>query len=211
MTAESQTPDPAGSPPPTGLRGWLARKWKYLAFGAVGGLLGAAVFATWITVIEYTNHTEFCISCHVMGDTVYPEYKKSSHYANQFGVHAGCPDCHVPQYSWMLEAEAKVGTIKELYAYFFEGMNKVENFEKKRPELAKDVWAKFEATNARECRHCHDYSSMIPEQQKPSARVKHEEAAKTDANCVRCHKGITHKNYEVQAVAPAPTDFSGDE
>ena len=71
--------------------------------------------------------------------------------------------------------------------------------------------ANVAATNARECRHCHDYSSMIADQQKPSAAAKHAEASKTNANCVECHKGITHKNFEVKAAAPAPTDFNVDE
>lgn len=175
-------------------------------------MLGAAafgwgVFASWISVIEYTNHTEFCITCHVMKDTVYPEYKESKHFKNPFGVHAGCPDCHVPQYSWIAEAEAKVGTIKELYAFFFGGMSHVENFEKIRPELAKEVWAKFAATNARECRHCHDYSSMVFADQKPSAASTHQTAMTTNRNCVECHKGITHKSYEEKVVEPAPTSF----
>lgn len=142
-----------------------------------------------------------------MGDTVGVEYKKSSHYANQFGVHVGCPDCHVPQYDWIAEAGAKVLTVKELYAYFFQGMNKVENFEKIRPELAKSVWAKFEATNARECRHCHDYPNMVFDQQAPSARAMHTDAAARNENCVHCHKGITHKNYAEKPAAPANDSF----
>jgi len=127
---------------PNGGRGpvaWLRRRWQLVLVALGAGVIGAGVFATWITAIEYTNHTEFCISCHVMADTVYPEYKKSAHFSNQFGVHAGCPDCHVPQYSWVEEAKAKVGTAKELYAFFFQGMSKVENFEKIRPDLAKEV------------------------------------------------------------------------
>ncbi|MDR3525536.1 MAG: NapC/NirT family cytochrome c [Acetobacteraceae bacterium] len=209
----SQTTLPATGPSPdeTGWRAWVVRHWRYLAFAFGGAVLGWGVFATWVSAIEYTSRTEFCITCHVMGDTVYPEYKKSSHFANQFGVHAGCPDCHVPQYNWILETQAKIATVGELYAFFFQGMDKVENFEKVRPELAKEVWGKFAASNARECRHCHDYSSMIPEQQKPSARSKHADAAKINENCVECHKGITHKNFEVKAAAPAPTDFDVDE
>jgi cytochrome c-type protein NapC len=185
----------------------LRRRWQMLLLMSASGAIGWGMFATWLTVIEYTNHTEFCISCHVMASTVYPEYKKSSHYTNKFGVHAGCPDCHVPQYSWFDEAVAKVGTAKELYAYFFQGMSKPENFEKIRPRLASEVWAKFATTTARECRHCHDYSNMAGSEQAPSARVMHADAAGRNQNCVECHKGITHKNYAVKAEEPASTDF----
>ena len=186
---------------------WAGLNRKLILIAIASAAVGWGVFATWITAIEYTNHTEFCINCHVMKDTVYQEYKESSHFKNQFGVHAGCPDCHVPQYSWLHEAEAKLATVSELYAFFFQGMSNVDNFEKARPELAKQVWAKFKATNARECRHCHDYSSMIADQQKPSARAKHADAATTNENCVECHKGITHKNFEEKKEAPAPSNF----
>lgn len=189
------------------MTGWLRRHWR-LVMIAVGGMVaGWAAFATYMTAVEYTNHTEFCLNCHVMRDTVYAEYSKSTHFRNKFGAHAGCPDCHVPMYSWIDEANAKIHTIKELYAYFFQGMSKVENFEKIRPELAKDVWAKFKASNARECRHCHDYSSMIPAEQVPSARGMHADAAAINENCVECHKGIVHKNFAKPAAAPPPTNF----
>jgi trimethylamine-N-oxide reductase (cytochrome c), cytochrome c-type subunit TorC len=202
VMSHSATQVPGQSPQTPKWKEWLCRNARYIAFGVAGAVLGWGVFATWVSAIEYTSRTEFCITCHVMGDTVYPEYKKSSH---------GCPDCHVPQYNWILETGAKLATVGELYAFFFEGMSKVENFEKIRPELAKDVWRKFSANNSRECRHCHDYSSMLPAEQKPSAASKHADAAKTNQSCVDCHKSIVHKNFEVKATAPAPTDFSGDD
>lgn len=189
------------------LRNWLGRYWHMLLIAFGGILVGLIGFGTYITAIEYTNHTEFCITCHVMRATVYPEFAKSSHNINKFGFHAGCPDCHVPQYSWIGELQAKVGTLNELYAYFFLGMNNVANFDKIRPQLAKDVWAKFEANNARECRHCHDYKNMILTEQTPSARVMHTDAAAKNENCIHCHKGIVHKNFEQKAAAPPPTDF----
>jgi nitrate/TMAO reductase-like tetraheme cytochrome c subunit len=210
MDAMSQTMNAAGKPSNGGRRGlvaWLRDNRRMLLIAFAAAAVGWGVFATWITAIEYTNHTEFCITCHVMKDTVYEEYKQSSHFNNQFGVHAGCPDCHVPQYQWIPEAMAKIGTVSELYHFFFTGMSHVENFEKERPRLAREVWDKFAKSNARECRHCHDYQNMIPDQQKPSARIKHADAAKTNENCVECHKGITHKNFETKTEAPAPTNF----
>jgi len=194
-------------PPAKGWKGWVGRHWQMLLVAFGGAVIGWGVFATWITAIEYTNNTSFCITCHNMRDTVYEEYTHSSHFKNQFGVHVGCPDCHVPQYSWTHEAMAKIKTLPEIYAYFLGGMSNVDNFQKIRPELAKAVWAGFAATNARECRHCHDYANMIPEQQAPSARAMHADAAKSNENCVECHKGITHKNFAEKPVEAAPTDF----
>lgn len=189
------------------LTAWAMQHWPYGAVAAGGVVVGLAILGAWNTAIEHTNHTEFCITCHIMQATVYQEFVETSHFKNKHGFHAGCPDCHVPQYDWIGEVEAKVGTVGELYAYFFQGMNKVENFEPIRPQLAKEVWAKFAATNARECRHCHDYTNMVFEEQKPSAASKHQDAMQTDENCVDCHKGITHKNFEQKVDAPAPTDF----
>ncbi len=189
------------------LTAWTCRNWRFGAIAGGGVVVGLVLFATWTSAIEYTNHTEFCITCHVMKETVYKEYTQTIHFKNKHGVHAGCPDCHVPQYDWIAEAQAKIGTVTELYAFFFGGMSNVANFEKERPELAKVVWAKFAANNARECRHCHDYSNMVFDEQKPSARVKHEDAMKTNENCIDCHKGIAHHNYEQKSEAPAPSSF----
>jgi nitrate/TMAO reductase-like tetraheme cytochrome c subunit len=178
------------SPPRTS---WLSlgvhrapRQWRILAVVGAAAAFGWGVFASWTTAIEFTNNTAFCINCDVMKDTAFRQYTESKHFKNPFGVHAGCPDCHVPQYSWLAEAQAKVGTITELYAFFFGGMSNVENFEKIRPQPAKDVWARFEATNA---------------------RGMHQTAITTDRNCLACHEGITHRNYEEKSAAPAPASF----
>ena len=208
--SQSATQVPGQMPKAPKWKEWLCRNWRALMFLVIGGVLGWGVFATWVSAIEYTSRTEFCLTCHVMSETVGVEYKQSKHFKNQFGAHAGCPDCHVPQYNWLAETQAKIATTGELIAFFFGGMDKVENFSKIRPELAKEVWAKFENTNARECRHCHDYSSMVFEQQKPSAASMHQDAMKTNENCVACHKGITHHNYEEKKAEPAPTNFDVD-
>jgi nitrate/TMAO reductase-like tetraheme cytochrome c subunit len=185
-------------------------QWRMLAIVVGSAALGWGVFATWTTAIEFTNHTAFCIACHVMKDTVFrecTEYSESKHSRNQFGVPVGCLDCHVSQYNWLAEAEAKIGTIGELYAFFFGGLSNVANFKKTRPAMAKDVWTRFDATNARECRHCNEYGNMALDEQKPSARLMHQTAMTTDRNCVACHKDITHKNYQEKVVAPAPASF----
>ena len=61
-------------------------------------LISGAVLVTGFNVIlEKTNTLEFCISCHSMASTVYPEYQQSTHYQNRTGIRAECPDCHVPK------------------------------------------------------------------------------------------------------------------
>lgn len=201
------SPTPTPAKPPGVIRrimGFAGKQARILVALGAGVVIGLAIFGTWTSVIEHTNHTEFCITCHIMKDSVYQEYTHSAHFSNKFGVQVGCPDCHVPQYSWIDEALAKVGTAGEIYAWLFEGMNTGEALKKDRPRLAQHVWAKFAETNARECRHCHQYERMVTDEQKPSARVSHLDAAKKNENCVECHKGITHTL--VQTAAPAAKD-----
>ena len=120
--------------------------------------------AGWVTAIGHTNHTEFCITCHVMADTVHVEFKTSSHDANKFGAHVGCPDCRVPQYSWFEEAKVKAATVSGPHRFFFKGMSEVEHFENIRPQPAQEVGDHFEVTNARECRRCHDHSTKTTDE-----------------------------------------------
>jgi Nitrate/TMAO reductases, membrane-bound tetraheme cytochrome c subunit len=74
----------------------------------VGRLVGVGIATTVVValaayalvlhpLLERTNTTEFCVSCHSMEATVYREYRTSVHYSNASGVRAGCPDCHVPK------------------------------------------------------------------------------------------------------------------
>ena len=55
---------------------WALGQWRMFAIVSAAAAFGWGMFATWTTAIEYTNHTEFCITCHVMKDTVFQEYKK---------------------------------------------------------------------------------------------------------------------------------------
>lgn len=171
----------------------LVGHWRLCAAFVGAVVLGVAIMGAWVTTIEHTNHTSFCITCHVMRDTVYVEYQQSKHFKNAYGVAVGCPDCHVPQYSWIDEALIKVQTVNELYAYFIRGITTAEAFTPERARLAQNTWAHFKATNARECRHCHDYGNMVLAEQTEAARLVHPVAMKTDQNCVDCHKGVVHQ------------------
>ena len=63
----------------------------------VGIVAGIIFWGGFNTALEATNTETFCISCHEMGNNVYPEYKETIHYSNRTGVRATCPDCHVPR------------------------------------------------------------------------------------------------------------------
>jgi cytochrome c-type protein NapC len=155
--------------------------------------LGGVVFwggFNWF--MELTNTGEFCISCHEMGDTVYPEYKKSIHYTNRSGVRAGCPDCHVPK-EWKHKLIRKIQASNELYHKLQGTIDTKEKFAKRRLTLANKVWKTMSETNSRECRNCHHEDAMLPELQSDRARLFHELSTKWNKSCIDCHKGISHQ------------------
>lgn len=158
----------------------------------LGGIaVGAILLTASVAVIEYTNTTSFCISCHEMEQTVYQEFLKSPHYKNASGVVAGCPDCHVPR-EWGPKLVRKVKATGELYHKLVGTISTIEKFEAKRLELAERVWASMESNNSRECRNCHNQDRMDFHKQTRRAREKMEQALQEGKTCIECHKGIAH-------------------
>jgi len=158
----------------------------------LGGVVGGVVlWGGFNTAVQFTNRTEFCISCHAMRDTVYPEYKASIHYQNASGVRAGCPDCHVPR-GFFPELMAKIKASGELYGAALGILDTPEKFEAHRLTLAKDVWASMQATDSRECRNCHSFGAMDFHKQRKEAGERMQKAAADGETCIACHKGIAH-------------------
>jgi cytochrome c-type protein NapC len=172
-------------------------KWISFAFiFMVLGVLGAVGFDA---AVGYTNTVEFCTSCH---SQQYPfeELKKSTHWSNRTGVHAGCPDCHVP-HSFFPKMYAKIMAYKDVYHELLGTIDTKEKFETHRWEMANRVWAKMKATNSRECRSCHSFDHMDLSAQDRFARKKHEKAGDRNETCIDCHKGIVHQAPEPPADA----------
>jgi nitrate/TMAO reductase-like tetraheme cytochrome c subunit len=171
-----------------------------------GTTLGVALFFMIIGVImwggfnfglEATNTADFCISCHEMEENVYQEYKGTIHDANRSGVRAGCPDCHVPR-PWFYKMKRKIQASKEVWHKLLGSIDTPEKFEAKRLQLAKNEWKRMKKSDSRECRNCHEISTMDPESQKPRARKQHYNAMKSGQTCIDCHKGIAHKKVHDQ-------------
>ncbi|WP_319529861.1 NapC/NirT family cytochrome c [uncultured Cohaesibacter sp.] len=142
--------------------------------------------------MESTNNIEFCVSCHEMESTVYPEYQKSVHYSNASGVRAICSDCHVPK-DWYGKTRRKIVASKELYHHMMGTIDTMEKFEDHRLELAQKVWAEMEANDSRECRNCHSWDAMDFEKQHPDASKQMMKGRDDGETCISCHKGIAHK------------------
>jgi nitrate/TMAO reductase-like tetraheme cytochrome c subunit len=167
-------------------------RWSLGTLLIVGGIGGIIFWGGFNTVMEQTNTMEFCISCHVMKNTVYEEYKQTVHFSNASGVRAICSDCHVPK-DWTHKVIRKVQATGELYHFLMGTIDTPEKFAAKRPELAARVWASMKATDSRECRNCHSFDSMAFHKQSARASEKMQEALKTGETCIDCHKGVAHK------------------
>jgi len=182
------------------LNGLLSRK---VMFGATVAaalffmLLGVIFWGGFNTAMEQTNTLEFCISCHEMEDNVYQEYTKTIHYQNRSGVRATCSDCHVPD-PWVHKVVRKIKASNELLHKALGTIDTPEKFDAKRLKMAKSVWHDMKSSDSRECRNCHDYTTMQPEEQKPRARKQHLNAMTSGGTCIDCHKGIAHKPVHEQ-------------
>ncbi|MEC6897343.1 MULTISPECIES: pentaheme c-type cytochrome TorC [Photobacterium] len=158
----------------------------------LGGFVAGIVFwGGFNTALEVTNTEKFCISCHSMRDTVYPELQGTIHWENNAGVRATCPDCHVP-HNWTDKIARKMQASKEVFGAIVGTIDTPEKFEAKRLELAQHEWKRFAANKSLECKSCHSYDSMKWDEMSPRAQVQMKQAAAKDQSCIDCHKGIAH-------------------
>ena len=172
----------------------------------LGTTLGAALFFMIVgvvfwggfnTAMEVTNTLDFCISCHEMEENVFREYQKTIHYTNRSGVRATCSDCHVPR-PWIHKVIRKIEASNEVFHKILGTIDTPEKFDEKRLQLAKNVWRAMKSTDSRECRNCHNFDSMKPEDQKKRSRKQHAAAMEDGNTCIDCHKGIAHNKVHDQ-------------
>ncbi len=183
-----------------GRLGWLVTVWQNLLStisnhplsGVLAAFAAGVIFwGAFNWSIEATSTETFCISCHVMKENVYQEYRRSAHFTNRTGVRASCPDCHVPK-EWVHKVVRKIGATNELFHWMLGSISTPEEFNAKRLQLAGYVWTNMTATDSRECRNCHGIEYMNRKVQDASSRTMHELAEKWGTTCIECHQGIVH-------------------
>jgi nitrate/TMAO reductase-like tetraheme cytochrome c subunit len=189
--------------------GFFGRMWRAanrpsvrysLLMLAGGGFIAGIVFwGGFNTAMEATNTMGFCTSCHEMRDNVYAEYKNTIHATNRTGVRATCSDCHVPK-DWTHKIIRKMQASNELLHKVLGSVDTKEKFDAKRLTLARNEWARMKGNDSTECRNCHGFEAMNPENQRPRARKQHLAAMEVGNTCIDCHKGIAHKN--VRSLVP---------
>lgn len=166
-------------------------KKRWLLFGSLMFVVGISFAVIFDVGIGSTNTTEFCISCHSMR-TNFLELQQTLHWKGVSGVHAGCPDCHVPK-EFFPKIIAKVRAVKDIWHEFIGTIDTPEKFEARREYLANLVWEKMKANGSRECLNCHSLEHMDFSLQDKFARKKHERASDKGESCIDCHQGIAHK------------------
>ncbi|MDK9703620.1 MAG: NapC/NirT family cytochrome c [Sulfuritalea sp.] len=166
---------------------------RMIVIGVIGGI---GIWGLLNTGVEWTNRTEFCLSCHTM-QTPYEELKKTVHYSNRTGTSVGCADCHVASskepFDYARKLTQKVFASKDVIGQILGTIDTPEKFEAYRLTMAKRVWAHMKETDSKECRNCHKFDKMDTTKQKDRSAVKHEGAIQDGKTCIDCHKGIAHK------------------
>ena len=185
-----------------------SQKYSLLSLLGVGFIAGVIFWGGFNTAMEATNTETFCIGCHEMQENVYKEYQDTIHYSNRTGVRAICPDCHVPK-DWIHKMARKIQASNELYHKMLGSVDTPEKFEAKRLQLARNVWRTMKKTNSRECRNCHDYTSMDYMKQGRRAVKQHIKGFDDGKTCIDCHAGIAHSlpaMYEIDPTAAMNPD-----
>jgi cytochrome c-type protein NapC len=171
---------------------------RIIIIGVVGGIV---IWGGLNTGVEWTNHTEFCLSCHEMS-IPYEEYKKTVHYSNRAGMTVSCADCHVAGSKHPLDyarkLTRKVLAARDTYGHILGTIDTPEKYEAKRLEMAQREWARMKSVDSKECRNCHEFNTMDKSKQKDRSQVKHEGAIEDGKTCIDCHKGIAHKAVHQQ-------------
>jgi cytochrome c-type protein NapC len=173
-----------------------------------GGFVAGVIFwGGFNTVLEATNQEAFCISCHEMRDNVYVEYRNTVHFQNRTGVRATCPDCHVPK-EWTYKMIRKIQASNEVLHKVLGSIDTPEKFNAKRAELAQHEWDRMKRTDSRECRNCHNFTSMDYAEQNKRSAATHQQAFNTGMTCIDCHKGIAHTLPEIEQNIGAPKEHT---
>jgi len=190
---------------------------RMIVIGIVGGIM---IWGGLNMGMEYTNRSEFCMSCHEM-TIPFEELKKTVHYKNRSGTTVQCSDCHVASSKtptdYIFKSFQKLMAARDVIGHIKGTVDTPEKFDAHRLTMAERVWERMKDRDSKECRNCHDFKTMDPAKQKDRSVTKHEGAIEDGKTCIDCHKGIAHKPVhlkqdkaqEAQAAAPASKPDAG--
>lgn len=111
-----------------------------------------------------------------------PQYQKSPHRTNAFGVLAGCSDCHIPTSNWFIETYTHLFFgIKDVVAEKSGNFSDPAVWKARRIELATYIRDVMRRNHGVTCLKCHDVSAIR------GAKEAHAALAQGQATCVDCH------------------------
>ena len=185
-----------------GFAAWLWRRpqrWFLLGI-PVGGLLafivGIGLTGGFFGALQFASTETFCTSCHEMKKPA-EELSHSQHYANTFGIRAGCADCQVPP-GFLPGLMKHIASYKELWGHLTGELDTPAKYESHRLEFAQRIWTEMKANDSAECRSCHTIAAMAVAKSSTGAKMAgispatiHQSLA-PGYTCIDCHKGIAH-------------------
>jgi cytochrome c-type protein NapC len=160
------------------------------AGGIVAFVVGAAVMGGFFGGLKYAETESFCTSCHEMS-TPAQELTQSVHYSNEFGLRAGCANCHVPP-TFVAGLVRHIEAYKEVWGHVTGELSTPAKYEDHRLQQAQKVWAELKANDSAECRSCHTPAAMALAKQPTAAASAHATLATGGMTCIDCHKGVAH-------------------
>jgi nitrate/TMAO reductase-like tetraheme cytochrome c subunit len=171
------------------------------------GILGGVIIWGGLNMgMEYTNRSDFCMSCHEM-TIPFEELKKTVHYKNRSGTTVQCADCHVASSKtptdYIFKSFQKLMAARDVIGHIKGTLDTPEKYEEHRLAMAERVWERMKDRDSKECRNCHDFKTMDPAKQKDRSVTKHEGAIEDGKTCIDCHKGIAHKPVHLKKQDPA--------
>lgn len=164
-----------------------------LAGGALVGAIGVIGF-NWS--LAATSTDEFCLSCHNHA-IPYAAHQKTVHYTNEYGVTAGCSDCHI-QHDFIPKMKRKIEASREVWGHLTGVIDTDEKYLAHQPVMKERELARFRESDSATCRSCHDVGRMDLAAQSPKARRAHEKLGQPGGKtCVDCHEDAGHAAPEV--------------
>ncbi|MCD8339605.1 MAG: NapC/NirT family cytochrome c [Burkholderiales bacterium] len=180
-------------------------KWSFFWILVLGLIVGIALSAGTVSIVQTFGTTEFCSTfCHTMDGSTFA-WKQGMHARTPSGVTAGCSDCHLlhesskeltpAKYAELLVHKTKSGMVS-LWGQIIGTYSTPEKWMERRAEPQKHVVDFMLGAGFSTCRGCHDLADMYNPKKPFVAKAHQGFINKPDTNCVQCHKTAGH-DYKV--------------
>lgn len=182
--------------PSSGFAAWVWRRpqrWFLLGIplgGVAAFLLGAAFMGGFLGSLSYASTTTYCTSCHEMQQPK-QELAQTVHFSNEFGIRAGCSDCHLPP-TFFAGLVRHMAAASEVWGHLIGKLNTPAKYEAHRLAMAQSVWKELKGNDSAECRSCHTPAAMALAKQPAAASESHSTLGTSGMTCIDCHKGLAH-------------------